>query len=187
MGVQFPLPAPKFYSLPMLILELILVILASYTFIVFFLARLVIPFYGFQKYITPRDLPPDMRKTITELEHQSSDQKSFLEHAYVYMQDNWHSERLKTITALPLIFRTDIDEVWHSRGYAHCTTINFILYTLLVNSRFFTEEDIRIRHVFFNGVIHQYLEVQVGLTWIDADPSTKYLRLPLGQHSRWFG
>jgi hypothetical protein len=37
---------------------------------------------------------------------------------------------------------------------------------LLARSRYFTQEDIRLRHAFFNGVLHQYLQVRIGNDWI---------------------
>ena len=40
---------------------------------------------------------------------------------------------------------------FNSPGYAHCTTVNFVLHTLLARSRYFTRDDIRVRHTFFNG------------------------------------
>ena len=158
-----------------------------YFFAVFGLSRFLIPFMGFKKYSPPRDIPEEIKETIKELKNRSVDQRSFLEATYNFVQERWQAERLKTISHFPLIFRTNIAEIWQRPGYAHCNTINFILFTLLVNSRYFTEDDIRIKHIFFNMVIHQYLRVRVGGEWLDVDPSTKYLRLPIGQHSRWFG
>lgn len=162
-------------------------IIAAYVFIVFFLSRLFVPFMGFKKYDPPGDLPAEVIATIRELEAQSRNACEYLEMAYRYVRERWHSERLRTITRLPLIFRTNIGEIWKAPGYAHCTTINFILYTLLARSRFFSVDDVRIRHTFFNGVLHQYLQVRIENSWIDADPSTTYLDQPLGQRARLFG
>jgi len=167
--------------------KLLISLLAWYVLTVFFLSRLFVPFMGFTKYDPPNRLPTEVVDTIHQMETTSRDPREYLEHAYNFVRGRWHSERLETITRLPMIFRTDIGEIWKTPGYAHCTTINFILYTLLARSRFFTADDLRIRHTFFNGVLHQYLQVRVGDTWIDADPSTSYLHLPLGQHAKFFG
>ena len=166
---------------------LIPLLIVAYFLTVFFLARLFVPFMGFKQYSPPGTLPSEVVETIRQLEQSSRDAREYLETAYEFVRKHWHSERLKTITRLPKIFRTDIGEIWRSPGYAHCTTINFILYTLLAHSRFFTAADVRIRHTFFNAVLHQYLQVRIGAVWIDADPSTTYLHLPLGQRARLFG
>ncbi len=79
------------------------------------------------------------------------DSSEYLARTSDFVRDRWHSERLKTITRLPLIFRTDIAQIWNSPEYAHCTTVTFVLYTMLVRSRYFTQEDIRVRHTFFNA------------------------------------
>ena len=169
-------------------LLVVLSVIAAYSFTVFFLARLFIPFMGFRKYMPPMRLPSDMWTTIHEMEGTSRDSAEYLARAYDFVTHRWHSERLKTITRLPLLFRTDMRQIWNSPGYAHCTTVNFVLYTLLARSRYFTQDDIRVRHTFFNGVLHQYLQVRIGRNaWIDAHPSTSYLNLPLGERARLFG
>ena len=169
------------------VILIFLVALGVYLFTVFFLARVFIPFMGFWQYTPPVGLPSDMWARIHEMEAASRASSEYVARAYDFVRNRWHSERLKTITRLPLIFRTDITQIWNSPGYAHCTTVNFVLYTLLARSRYFTQDDIRVRHTFFNGVLHQYLQVRIGHNWIDADPSTSYLHLPLGQRARLFG
>ena len=163
------------------------VLVGGYFFVIFFLSRLLVPFMGFKQYSPPRELSEEILKEINILVQDSHDQRSFLDAVYAFVQERWRSEHLKTFLKLKLIFRTDIGEIWHSRGYAHCTTINFILYTMLVNSPYFKEEDIQIRHAFFNMVAHQYLRVRVDGQWLDVDPSTVYTHEPVGKRARWFG
>jgi hypothetical protein len=160
---------------------------AFYFVLIFVLARIVVPFLGFKKYPAPRDLPDEVRLAIAELEKRSFDQRSYLQAAYDFVRSRWHSERFKTITELPLAFRTDLKEIWQKSGYAHCTSINFILYALLANSKFFTPGDIRLRHTIFNLMIHQYLRVRVGKDWLDVEPSLVFLNLPVGQRPGFFG
>lgn len=170
----------------MVYLYIVLFIILAYAASIF-LSRLIIPFRGFKKPLLPKEIPAEMEKIIKELEQKSPDARTYLENVYNFVQSRWRAERLKTILKFPLIFRTDIGEIWNSPGYAHCTTINFIFYTLLVKSKFFKEEDIKFKEIFFNMVPHQYLKIKVGGEWIDADPSVTYLKLPLGKRARFFG
>lgn len=166
---------------------LVILIIAGYFFIVFFLSRFFVPFMGFRKYLPPAAIPDDVQQTIRELEEKSKNVRSYLENAYQFVRSNWQAERLKTVTHFPLIFRTDLGAVWRQRGYAHCNTINFILYTLLAKSRYFAVEDIKVRHSFFNMVLHQYLQVKVSGQWIDVDSSVAYLKNPVGRRAHLFG
>ncbi len=160
------------------------VVIFAYLLFVFVIARLIIPFYGFRMYPLPAVLPEEIRQAISDLESQSKSAYEYAENVYKFVQSNWYSERLKTVTHLPLAFRTDISRIWRERGYAHCHTVNFIFCVLIGRSRFFTPAEVRVRHRFFNGVIHQYVQARIDGRWVDADPSVRYLHLPFGQRAR---
>jgi len=144
---------------------------------------------GFVQYKPPKDLSEEVRQKIRDLENVSKSQLEYLKNSYGFVQSRWQAERLKTIFCLHLAFRKDLQKIWKMPGYAHCNTINFILYTLLAGSRFFAEEDIKIKYVFFNAVPHQYIKVKVGEKWLDIDPSLNYVKgLPFGTRTtKWFG
>ena len=171
----------------MLYLYFLLFLIAFYLAIVILTALFVVPFMGFHKHYPPEKIPDEMREVIKKLELESPDQMAYLKASFNFMRSRWHSERLRTIIRFPLIFRTDIGKIWKSPGYAHCTTINFILFSLLVKSKFFKEDDVKFKETFFNMVLHQYLQVRVGDKWIDSDASVTYLRLPLGKRAYFFG
>lgn len=170
------------------VIEVILIILAAYFFLVFVALRLVAPFMGFRGYRPPTDLPTEVRQKITELEQQSTDQKSYLEVVYKSVLGRWQHSRFQAAIQLPKLFKKDLSEIWHCQGFIYCHTINFIVYTLLANSKFFKAEDVKIRHVFLNFVPHQYLQVRVGGQWIDVDPAGAGIRgFGLGRHASFFG
>jgi hypothetical protein len=89
---------------------------------------------------------------------------------------------------LPKLFKKDLAEIWNTKGFVYCTSINFIVYVLLANSKYFNVQDIKVRHVFLNFVPHQYLQVKVGGKWVDVDPAGAGIRnQPLGTHASFFG
>ncbi len=172
----------------MLIVIWVLVILAVYFLIVFVGLRLVVPFMGFGGYKPPTDLPTEIKNTISELENQSRDQMSYLQAAYGFVLGRWEHSRFKAATQLHKLFRKDLKEIWNVKGFIYCPTINFLVYTLLANSKFFKAGDVKVKHVFLNFVPHQYLQVRVGSQWIDVDPAGTGIRgKPLGQHLSFFG
>ncbi|MCX6791048.1 MAG: hypothetical protein NTV62_02540 [Candidatus Gribaldobacteria bacterium] len=170
-----------------LFLLIILIILGIYFLVFFVLARLVIPFYGFKQYVLPTGIPQEIKDTITQLEQKAHSQQEYLKIVYDFVQQHWQAQRLKTILALPLAFRTDLKQIWQNQGYSHCVTINLITFILLAKSQYFQEKDIKVRYAFFNLVLHQYLKVRVNKKWIALDPSVTYAHLPIGKHAQWFG
>lgn len=168
-------------------LQTIFGVLILYLILILIVARMVLPFLGFRKYHPPKEIPPEVLQTILDLEAQSHDQRSYLEGVYKFVQSRWHSARFKTVTELPLAFRKDLSLLWRQPGYAHCHTINYVFYTLLARSKYFTPDDIRFRHKLFNFMIHQYLRVRVNGKWLDVDPSLVFLKFGIGSHAGFFG
>jgi len=171
---------------------IILIIIAAYFFVVFVLLRLVAPFMGFKQYRPPKDLPKDVRQTIVELENKSADQESYLRAVYDLVLDKtlhqWKHTRFKAAVRIPRVWVKDLAEIWETKDFVYCTAINFVIYTMLADSKFFTADDVKVRYVFVNFIIHQYLQVKVGDEWLDVDPAGAGIRgRPLGAHLSWFG
>ena len=167
-------------------------ILSGYFLLVFVGFRLVVPFMGFKQYSPPTNLPQEVRETILELENKSTDQMSYLKAVYnLIMQKNnqqWHHGRFKAATHLHRLFVKNLQEIWQTKKFIYCTGINFVIYTMLVNSKFFKVSDIKVKHCFANMILHQYLQVKIGDKWIDVDPAGTGIRgKPLGTHLAGFG
>jgi hypothetical protein len=168
-------------------LTIIALVLAGYFFVVFFVLRLVVPFMGFSEPEVPKQIPDEMVQMIKTWEAQASKPEDFLQNVFEFVRKNWWSDRFKTILKFPLAFRSDINQIWHERGYAHCTTANYVLFVLLVNSKFFKPGEIRFRQVFLNFFIHQYLQVRVGDRWLDVDPGGSNIgKFGLNRHASGF-
>jgi hypothetical protein len=152
-----------------------LIILLGYVGIVFFGLRLIAPFMGFNMYSLPKNLSKDILDTVSDLEKQSNSQMSFLQNVYNFVLEKnlkqWKHSRFGAGLNFHRLWVKDINEIWHTRGFVYCTGINFVVVNLLVQSRFFKSEDIKIKHTFANFVPHQYLQVKVAGVWIDVDPA----------------
>jgi len=139
-----------------------------------------------------REVPEEIKAAIIELEERATGQYSYLEAVYeLVMAKNdsqWNHGRFKAATHLPRAFVKDLSEIWQTKEFIYCTAINYLVAAFLVNSKYFKPEDIRVRHVFVNMFIHQYLQVRVGENWIDVDPAGTGIRgKPLGAHLSFFG
>lgn len=167
---------------------IILTVIAAYFFLIFVVLRLVAPFMGFSGYRPPNDIPQEVRDKILELESKSRDQMSYLQAVYNSVLGRWQHSRFKAAILLPKLFKSDLSKIWHTEGFVYCTTINFAVYVLLANSKYFKAGDVKVRHVFLNFVPHQYLQVRVGESWVDVDPAGAGIRgFGLGHHASWFG
>ncbi|MCL5008881.1 MAG: hypothetical protein M1400_00890 [Patescibacteria group bacterium] len=171
---------------------LLIAIIAGYFFIVFVLLRLVAPFMGFGGFKAPAAVPDEMQKAIKDLESKAASQQAYLQAVYDLVLEKtlhqWQHTRFKAGTRIYRMTVRDLKEIWSTQKFIYCGPINFAVFTLLVKSRYFTEQDIRVRHVFLNFVPHQYLQVRIGEKWVDVDPAGAGIRnQPLGTHASFFG
>jgi len=167
-------------------------IILGYFFLVFVVLRLVVPFMGFRQNMPVVALPLEMKTKILELENQFQNQLSFLQAVYNVVQDKalnqWQHTRFKAAFYLPKLFVNNLEKIWQTEGFIYCNAINFVGFSMFANSKFFTAKDIKIKYVFLNFVVHQYLQVKVGENWIDFDPAGSGIRnKPLGTHAALFG
>ncbi len=165
---------------------------AAYFLLLFIGSRLVVPFMGFVQYPPPTIIPQDIRTAITALENKSTSQLQYLQAVYELVLDKtmhqWRHTRFKAAIRFPRAWVTDLSEIWQTGDFVYCTAINFVIYAMLCNSKFFKPQDVKVRHVFVNFFIHQYLQVRVGNEWVDVDPAGAGIRgFGLGRHLSFFG
>jgi len=147
---------------------------------------------GFGGFKPPKELPEELREAVAYLESKSADQQSYLQAVYGLVMkktfEQWRHSRFKAATRLHRLAIKDLKEIWLTRDFIYCGPINFVVFVLLVKSKYFTEKDIKVKHVFLNFVPHQYLQVKVGGKWVDVDPAGSGIRRrPLGTHASFFG
>lgn len=146
--------------------------------------RLAVPNLGFRTSPLPDAVPPELTEAIARLDAEAADNADYLRKAYAYITARYQGSRLKTFTRFWVAF---LDPLRLRPGYAPCTTQNYLLRLLLVRSGRFSEGDMEVRVVLLNGFIHQYLRVHVNGAWVDADPWSASLGVPLGGRSAYFG
>lgn len=162
------------------------IIITVYITAVFGLSRFVIPHLGFEPEKIPDNIPTGMLFEIERLKNESADAGEFLEKAWGFIGDQYHSERLNTVFKFGYLFKSP-EEIWNMRGYIPCTQSSFLFRIFLVKSGFFREQDIIARHNFVNFCIHQYLRIWINDRWLDIDVGEKKRGMKLGQHLKWFG
>ncbi len=162
----------------------ILAIITTYFIFVFVLLRLTIPHLGFKKETLPEVLPSDFSKIITDISARSKDSLDLLKNVYEYVTAQYPGSRLRTITNFWVAYEEPVN---HKPGFLPCTSQNYLIRLMLVKSGRFQEQDIKIVATPFNLFIHQYLKVKVGDIWMDVDPWSHFIGVPLGKKSSIVG
>lgn len=176
----------------MIITKIILGLAALYSFCIYIASRFLVPFMSFSGFKAPAKIPEEIKAAILDLELRATSERTYLEAAYELVLDKtlhqWHHTRFAAATHLHRAFVKDLGEIWLTKKFLYCTAINYLLFTLLVGSKYFKTEDVKVRHVFVNFFIHQYLKVKVNGGWVDVDPAGTGIRAkPLGTHLAGFG
>ncbi|MFH1522285.1 MAG: hypothetical protein ABIE43_00520 [Patescibacteria group bacterium] len=167
-------------------LETIITIIIVYILLVFILARFFIPHLSFRKKPIPDKIPDSMEKVIRTLKIESKNKEDFLNKAYNYLGGKYRSERFNTFFKFNYLFKS-LDEAWEKKGYMPCTQSNNLLRIFLIKSGFFKEREIKIKNVFANFILHQYLKINLNDRWINVDVGEKQRGLKIGEHLKYFG
>lgn len=174
------------------VILIVTLVLGGYFLFAFVGLRLVAPFMGFSQAEPPREISAEIKQTVVNLENKSSDQISFLENVYNFIleknKNQWRHTRGRAAVMLPRLFVKDLNDIWQTKEFVYCNAINFLAFSMLVSSKYFKFTDVKVKYVFLNFVLHQYLQVKVGEEWVDFDPSGSGIRGGLlGTHARFFG
>lgn len=160
-----------------------LFIILLYILLVFVGVRLVVPYYGFGQSRVPQEIPDGFQKEIEHLNTISKSDKSFLQNAYNFLNQQFYGSRFEIFSKWQFAF----DDIYaHKKGFLPCTVYNQLLKIMLVKSGRFTEDDIKTEVVFLNFFIHQYLKVYVDNTWIFVDPTYAKMGVPFGKRAFLF-
>lgn len=172
-------------------LVIALIVVTSYFIIVFVLSRFFIPHLGWRKEKLPEDIPAVWQSEIDNLKKRAASRQEFLSLAYDYLGQKYtysappFFRRFQVFPNFPTLF-TSLSGLYERKGFMHCTQLNLLLRLFLTKSGFFREEDIRIKHVFVNFFIHQYLQIKVDGAWLDVDLFGYSSGLKIGQSLKFF-
>lgn len=119
-------------------------------------------------------------------EHRTKEQ--YLKAAYDYVTTHYESGRVSTILRLFELYSTSLEDLWHRKGFMHCTNQNYLLALLLVRSGFYTESDIKLKWTLIGFYSpHQYLKVRVADNqWIEVDCWARHYGIGFGGHAHGF-
>ena len=134
------------------------------------------------KQAIPDKIPKEMQKIVRKLK-KCKTKKECLQMAYDAVLENHKGARYGVEKYFPVLFVRNINLLWWINRM-HCTSLAFLTRVLLIKSKCFTEEDIKLKTIFPSGTLcpHSFIRVNIGRKWVDADPwATSALNMPLGE------
>jgi hypothetical protein len=81
----------------------------------------------------PDTIPEALQEKIREFA-QSGDKEQFIRDAFLYIVSRYGGARTGLICYLVRIFETDIFEIYATTGYMHCTTMNYLIRIMCIES-----------------------------------------------------
>ncbi len=116
----------------------------------------------FHKAPLPESVPTELADKVEEFTR-SQNQEHFLRQAFFYTVHRWGGNRFNIVRKLPRLFLRDLDKIMQTKGYLHCTTMNYLLRIMAVKSGLFADQDIKLKFTNTWYVApHQYLEVDLA-------------------------
>ncbi|MEK7155354.1 MAG: hypothetical protein AAB734_00585 [Patescibacteria group bacterium] len=159
-------------------------IVVTYFLLIWIALRLLVPNLGFRKEPLGAVVPESLMDTISKIDGESVDKHDFLRRCYEHVTKKYYGSRVKTVTHFWTAFKNPVNQ---SPGFMPCTNQNYLLRLMLVKSGRFQESDIKVKVIPLNLFVHQYLRVRVGGEWIDVDPWSSFIGVPLGKKSAFIG
>lgn len=141
----------------------------------------------FVKQELPSKIPKELELKIKEFSR-SKNKEEFLKKSFFYVVRGWGGSRFNFFFKFTRLFQKDISQILRTKGYMHCTTMNFLIRIMLIRSGLFKESDIRL--IFTNSwyiVPHQYMVVRVSeKKFINIDPWYYQFGIDYGEYGSGF-
>jgi hypothetical protein len=138
----------------------------------------------FKKGPVPRTLPKEMQKVVNNLAKTKS-KKQCLELAYSIMINRFQG--CGVFFNIGAYFTEEIQVFWDNEKETHCTNLNYILEVLLVRSKKFVKDDIKIMWTISVLSPHQYLRIKINESeWINVDVFAGTFGVKLGEYNSGF-
>lgn len=114
------------------------------------------------KILIPNHIPKELDDKIKEFS-KSKNKEFFLKKSFFYIVNNWSGSRINLICKFSRLYQKDLHKIIHTKGYMHCTTMNYLLRVMAVKSGLFDDKDIQIKLTnSWYMVPHQYLEIKIS-------------------------
>lgn len=139
------------------------------------------------KHPVPESIPEELERLIQEFARGATAEE-FLERCFRWMVGRWGGGRFNLFFRFARLFQMDLQGILETKGYLHCTQMNYLLRVMAVKSGFFREQDIdqALTHSWYIAP-HQYLRVRLPAgTVIDVDPWNYQFGIGYGRHGSGF-
>jgi len=145
---------------------------------------LIIQYVNLGQRKIPKELPLDLKNLINDL--RGLEKREIIKKLYLLFKEKYQGSRIKTITKFFEIFNFDLEKIWQTQGFVHCTAINYLLKIILLNLGF-KKEDIKLQWTNTWYIYpHQYFKVKIQEQWIDIDIWASFLGTKFADHAHGF-
>ena len=119
---------------------------------------------------------------------ENNSKEKFIEKSFFYIVKTWGGNRFNLIFKFSRLFEVDIFNILNTKGYMHCTTMNFLLRIMLIKSGLFEDEDIELKITnSWYMAPHQYLKVKISdEKFIFLDPWNYQFGIDFGKYGSGF-
>lgn len=141
----------------------------------------------FKKFPIPNQIPNELDNKIREFS-KSKDKEIFLRKSFFYIVNNWGGSRINLILKFSRLYQKDLNKIIHTKGYIHCTTMNYLLRVMSVKSGLFDDNDIQIKLTnSWYLAPHQYLKIKLSnKKYIFLDPWNYQFGINYGKYGSGF-
>lgn len=119
-------------------------------------------------------LPKELNNTfitIVERLNSCNDKEEALKEAFYIVATRFKSSRFRVFIRVKRGFIKDPEKMWQKK-FLYCFQVNYLLRLFLVKSKWFKDEDIKLKFSFVYYIIpHQYLRIKVADNqYMNVDP-----------------
>lgn len=164
------------------IVQLILIVLLIWVIATFLVPILTFPRMPIINFNILTKLPKELKDEIKKL-NKIKDDKKFVVRALNYLKKNFQTNSLLLFVRLHKHYYKEAHAILKRKGFFPCHIQVFILRLLLIKSKRFKQEDVKVHYTFYSGIIHEYLKVKVKNKWINVDPWGYNKGVPFGKHT----
>lgn len=142
----------------------------------------------FRPYSLPKEIPSALTKHIEEFSKSSKEDEEFIKKCFFLVASFQKGHRVNLLLKFHRLFWKDLAQLFHFRGYFHCTTSNYLLRAILAKSGRIPEKNIRQVSTSTWGIFpHQYLQVKMkNQKYLNLDPWAYRFGIEFGDHSHGF-
>ncbi len=138
--------------------------------------------YFFSKGPLPDELSSVFSELVNDLNDLSSKDEA-LKEVYKIISLRFRASRLKVILRSRRIFLKDPEIMW-KKNFLYCHQMNYLLRLLLVKSRWFEDDDIKLKYsLVYYFMPHQYLKIRISDNqYMNVDPWGRSFGVKLGDY-----